>query len=162
MTWLDIVLVVVIGVTTIMGLRTGIIKAVLSLVGLILGVTLAGRFYISLAAELTFISSPDWAKVVAFIIIVVGVMVVARVIAGVLKRVVSVLMLGWLDKIGGAIFGFVLGATLGGALLALWLKYLGAADVITESGIAILVLDRLPMVLALLPAEFDGVRSLFR
>ena len=161
MTWLDIVLVVVIGVATLMGLRTGIIKAVLSLVGLIVGITLAGRFYISLSGELTFISSPEWAKVVAFIIIVVGVMIVARVIAGVLKRIASALMLGWVDKIGGAVFGLVLGATLCGALLALWLKYLGIADAITDSGLALLLLDRLPMVLALLPAEFDGVRSFF-
>ena len=161
MTWLDIVILAVIGVATFMGLRTGIIKAVLSLVGLIVGVTLAGRYYIPFSAELTFISSPEWAKVVAFIIIVAAVMIVARVIAGVLKKIASALMLGWVDKIGGGVFGLVLGATSCGALLALWVSYLGIADAITNSGLARLLLDQLPVVLALLPAEFDGVRSFF-
>ena len=161
MTWLDIVILAVIGVATFMGLRTGIIKAVLSLVGLIVGVTLAGRYYIRFSAELTFISSPEWAKVVAFIIIVAAVMIVARVIAGVLKKIASALMLGWVDKIGGGVFGLVLGATSCGALLALWVSYLGIADAITNSGLARLLLDQLPVVLALLPAEFDGVCSFF-
>ncbi len=110
---------------------------------------------------MTFISSDNVAKIVAFAIILIGVMVVARVVAGLLKRVVSMLMLGWIDRVGGAIFGLVLGATLCGALLAIWIKYLGMADAIAESALAFLLLDRLPMVLALLPGEFDGVRSFF-
>ena len=162
MSWLDIVILAVIAVATLMGLRTGIIKAVLSLAGLVIGVALAGRFYLSLSAELTFISSPSWAKIVAFAIILIGVMIVARVIANLLKRVASALMLGWVDKVGGAVFGLMLGAILCGAILALWINYLGIANVIAESGLALILLDRLPMVLALLPSEFDGVRSFFR
>jgi membrane protein required for colicin V production len=162
MSWLDIVILAVIAVATLMGLRTGIIKAVLSLAGLVIGVALAGRFYISLSAELTFISSPSWVKIVAFAIILIGVMIVARVIANLLKRVASALMLGWVDKAGGAVFGLMLGAILCGAILALWINYLGIANVIAESGLALVLLDRLPMVLALLPSEFDGVRSFFR
>jgi membrane protein required for colicin V production len=162
MSWLDIVILAVIAVATLMGLRTGIIKAVLSLAGLVIGVALAGRFYLSLSAELTFIASPSWTKIVAFAIILIGVMVVARVIANLLKRVASALMLGWVDKVGGAVFGLMLGAILCGAILALWINYLGIANVFAESGLALILLDRLPMVLALLPSEFDGVRSFFR
>ncbi len=161
MSWLDIIIVIVIAVFAFLGLRMGIIKAVLSLVGLIVGVVLAGRYYVPFSEQLTFISSDNIAKIVAFAVILIGVMVIARVAAGLLKRVVSMLMLGWVDRVGGAIFGLVLGATLCGALLAIWIKYLGMADVIADSALSFLLLDRLPMALALLPGEFDGVRSFF-
>ncbi len=161
MSWLDVIIVIVIAVFAFLGLRMGIIKAVLSLAGLIVGVVLAGRYYAPFSEQLTFSSSANIAKIVAFAVILIGVMVIARVVAGLLKRVVSVLMLGWVDRVGGAIFGLVLGATLCGALLAIWIKYLGMADTIAESALAFLLLDRLPMVLALLPDEFDRVRSFF-
>ena len=161
MNWLDLIIVIAIAIFAFLGLRMGIIKAVLSLAGLIVGVVLAGRYYAPFSEQLTFISSDNVAKIVAFAIILIGVMVVARVVAGLLKRLVSMLMLGWVDRVGGAIFGLVLGATLCGALLAIWIKYLGMADAIADSALAFLLLDRLPMVLALLPGEFDGVRSFF-
>ena len=45
MSWLDIVLTVILVVVIVGGLKIGLIKAVLSLTGLIVGVILAGRLY---------------------------------------------------------------------------------------------------------------------
>ena len=66
----------------------------------------------------------------------------------------------WLS-LAGAALGFVLGAIFCGAILAIWVKFLGAGA-IADSGIATLLLDRFPLVLALLPSEFDGIRSFFQ
>lgn len=162
MNWLDIVIIVLVAISTFIGLRIGIIKAVLSLVGVIVGVILAGRFYIALAGGLTFIPQETLARIVAFAIILVGVMLVAGVLASVLKWLASIVMLGWVNRLGGAIFGLVLGAIFCSALLAMWTKFLGIQGFIAESGLATLLLDRFPMVLALLPEEFDTVRSFFR
>ena len=162
MSWLDIVLIVVIVFSTFLGLRTGIIKAVLSLAGVIVGVILAGRYYVLLADQLPFITSEGVAKIVAFAIILIGVMVVAVVLASLLKWAASAMMLGWVNHLGGAIFGLVLGAVLCGALLAIWVKFLGIQSAIAESGLAMILLDRFPLVLALLPDEFDTIRSFFQ
>jgi membrane protein required for colicin V production len=162
MSWLDIVIIVAVVISALIGLRAGIIKAVLSLAGLIVGVILAGRYYSPLAEQLTFISQATVAKVVAFAIILVGVMVIAAVLARLLKWAAKVLLLGWVNRLGGAILGLVLGAIFCGALLAIWVKYVGIGDVIAKSGLAMVLLDRFPMVLALLPAEFDAVRSFFQ
>ncbi|MFC1915810.1 CvpA family protein [Chloroflexota bacterium] len=162
MNLLDIVIVVLIAIATLIGLRIGIIKAVLSLAGVIVGVTLAGRFYIPLAEQLTFIPQENLARIAAFAIILVGVMLVAGVLASVLKWLASMIMLGWINRLGGAIFGFLLGAIFCSALLAIWAKFLGIGGPITDSGLATLLLDRFPMVLALLPEEFDTVRSFFK
>ncbi|MFC1904019.1 CvpA family protein [Chloroflexota bacterium] len=162
MNWLDIVIIVLIAIPTLIGLRIGIIKTVLSLAGAIAGIILAGRFYAPLAEQLTFIPQDNLAKIAAFAIILVVVMVIAGVIASVIKWLASIVMLGWVNRLGGAILGLALGAIFCSALLAIWAKFLGTGGPIADSGLAILLLDRFPMVLALLPEEFNSIRSFFQ
>ena len=161
MNWLDIAVIVAISVSALLGLKTGIIKAALSLVGVIVGVILAGRYYVLLSEQLTFIPNDSLAKIVAFAIILIGVMVIAGVLAAFLKWAASAVLLGWVNHLGGAIFGFVLGAILSAALLAIWGNFFDVADIIGHSGIAAVLLDYFPAVLALLPEEFDAIRSFF-
>ena len=163
MSWLDLVIVVVLAVGAFFGLRMGIIKAVLSLAGVIVGVVLAGQYYVALADVLPFFSeTSSAAKIVAFAIILIVVMVIAVVLARLLKWATSVMMLGWVNHLGGAALGLVLGAIFCGALLAIWVKWMGAGDTITASMIAPVLLDKFPGVLALLPEEFDAIRSFFQ
>ena len=158
MNWLDIVIIVALVFPAFIGLKRGLIKSVLSLAGLIIGVVLASNFYDSLAKVLGFIPNENVANIVAFILILVVVMVIAALLARLLKFIASVTMLGWVDHVGGAIFGFLMGAILCGALLAIWVKFLGTG-LITESFLAGVLLDKFPLVLALLPSEFDAIRD---
>ncbi|HEY51255.1 MAG TPA: CvpA family protein [Dehalococcoidia bacterium] len=162
MSWLDIALLVVIGITALVGLKIGIIKAVLTLIGVVVGVILAGRFYVALAGSLTFIPQETLARVVAFAIILIGVVLLTSILAGVLKWLTSIILLGWVNRLGGALLGLIMGAIFCGALLAIWTKFLGIAEPIAESALATFLLDGFPMVLALLPDEFDSVRSFFQ
>ncbi len=162
MNWLDIVIIVVIAISAFGGLKNGLIKAVLSLAGLIVGVVLAGRYYTPLSEQLTFIPQDNIARIVAFAIILIGVMIIAGVLANLLKWAVSAVMLGWVNRIGGAIFGLVLGAVFCGALLAMWINFMGIQSIIVESAMSNMLLDFFPVVLALLPDEFDTVRSFFQ
>ncbi|MFC2068809.1 CvpA family protein [Chloroflexota bacterium] len=161
MNWLDIILILVLSLTTFIGLAIGIIKAALSLVGLIAGVILAGRYYPALATQLTFIPQESIAKVAAAGIILIGIMIIAGILVWVLKRVASLIQLGWVDRLGGAILGLILGVILCGTVLAIIMRLLGLEGVISESVSARILLDQLPIVLALLPSEFDTVRSFF-
>ncbi len=163
MSWLvDIILLVLLAIAAFLGLRIGIIKAALSLAGLIVGVILAGRYYLTLAQHLDFIPGDGVAEVIAFIIILLAVVIIAMVLALLLKWATSAIMLGWVDRIGGAIFGLLWGAILCGALLAMWLKYVDATEAIVESKVAAILLDYFPLVLSLLPQELDAVRSFFQ
>src|SRR3989304_3793755 len=109
MNWFDVVIIVTVGITAVIGLKIGIIKAVLSLAGIIIGVVLAGRLYVPLSERLDFISGVGVAKIVAFAIILVGVMVLSGVLAWLLKWAASLMMLGWVNRLGGAFFGLLLG-----------------------------------------------------
>ncbi len=161
MNWLDIVLIVALVIPTVIGLKRGLIKAALSLAGLIIGVIVAGNLYQPLSRVLGFIPNEDVANITAFILILVVVMVIAMILARLLKFVASVVMLGWVDHIGGAVFGFLMGAILWSALLAIWVKFFGT-ELVTESFLAAVLLDKFPMILALLPSEFDAIHDFFR
>jgi len=135
---------------------------VLTLAGLVVGVVLAGRYYALFSKWLFFIPHVGLAKVAAFAIIFIGVMVLATVLARLLKGAASAIMLGWANRLGGGILGFVLGAIFCGAFLAMWVKFLGITGAIADSNLAPILLDRFPRVLALLPGEFDAIRSFFQ
>ncbi|MFC1992108.1 CvpA family protein [Chloroflexota bacterium] len=162
MNWLDIVILVNLSLATFNGLRQGIIKAALSFAGLIVGVILAGRFYSALAERLTFIQQEGIAQAAAFAIIFIGVLVIASIVAAVLKWIASITMLGWVNHLGGAVVGFAMGVIFAGALLTLWVNFMNAPEIVRDSSLASLLLDRFPAVLALLPDEFDAIRSFFQ
>ena len=158
---LDIVIIVALIIPVFTGLKQGLIKAALSLAGLIVGVILASNFYQQLGGMMGFISNEDIANVTAFIIILVVVMIIANVAVILLKFTAKVAMLGWVDRLGGAIFGFLMGAIFMGALLATFVKFFGS-ELVTESFLAAILLDKFPLVLGLLPSEFDTIRDFFQ
>lgn len=162
MNWLDIVILVMLVVPTLIGMKIGVIKMVLSLAGVIAGIVLAGRYHHLLSAQLTFISQDSVASIVAFAIILVGVMIAAAIAAALLQKITSLILLAWVNHLGGAVLGLILGALFSGALLAIWVNFLGISDTLTSSALAVFLLDRFPLALALLPAEFDALRSFFR
>jgi len=77
----------------------------------------------------------------------------------VLKWIASVMMLGWVNQIGGAAFGLLLGVILCSTLLALWVQFFGAGETITNSSLAAL-LSQFSLVLGLMPGEFGATGSL--
>jgi membrane protein required for colicin V production len=162
MNWLDIVIIVLLIAGAIGGLIAGLIKTVFSLAGLIVGVVLAGRFYIPLSGYLGFIPSESGSHIVAFIIIFLAVMIIATLLGFLLTKLISAVLLGWLNRLGGAILGFLLGAIFIASFLIVIAKYLGAEGVISESALAPVLLDRIPLILAFLPSEFDTVRQFFQ
>ena len=89
------------------------------------------------------------------------VLAAAALVAWLLSKVVEAISLGWVNRLGGAVFGLFFGALLLGSVLALWVKFFGAGPAISGSGLASLLLDKFPVVLALLPGDFDAVRSFF-
>ena len=161
MNWLDILILVGLAVPAFVGLRRGLIKSALSLAGIIIGVVLAGNFYQSFSRTLTFIHNEDAANIIAFVLILVAVMAIAAVLACLLKSTARAVMLGWVDNVGGVVFGLLMGAMLWGAILAIWVK-LFDSELVTASLLASVLLDKFPLVLGLLPGEFDAIRDFFR
>lgn len=160
MNWLDIVIIVLVVGPTLAGLKNGIVKAAFTVVGIIVGVILAGRFSGPLGEVMTFIPG-GWANVVAFAIILIAVMVIASVLAKIVKWTLSAILLGWVNRLGGAILGFILGVVFCAAILTMYVNFIDAGDAIRDSFLAKFLLDIFPFILGLLPSEFDSVRDFF-
>ncbi len=162
MNWVDVVIIVVGLVFAFVGLSQGFIRMAFSAAGLVLGIILAGRYYESLANILSS-SGADWARIAAFIIIIIVTMVVAGVIGTLIQKLVSALLLGWIDRGLGFIIGAGIGLIVCAAVLTIIEKYASgiAGDAISDSTVAKFVIEQFPLLLALLPAEFDFVRNIF-
>jgi membrane protein required for colicin V production len=159
--WLDIIVIIALIIPILAGLKIGLIKAALSLAGLIVGVVLASNFYQQLGGALGFITDEKIANIVGFIIILVVVMVIANVVAALIKYTAKAILLGWVDRLGGAVFGLFMGGLFMGAILATIVKFFGSG-LVTESVLAGVLLDKFPIVLGLLPSEFSAVRDFFK
>jgi membrane protein required for colicin V production len=161
MNWLDIVIIVIILLFGMMGLWKGAISAVFSIAGLVGGIALAGRYYQTLAS----IVSPSgaiWSGIAAYVIILVATLIVASIMGWLIARLVHITMLGWVDRVVGFVFGACVGGMLCGAVLAITSKYLpGTEQAISHSAMAKLLMEQIPLLLALLPGEFDFIHDFF-
>jgi membrane protein required for colicin V production len=161
MNWLDIVIIVVAVLLGIAGLRQGIIRTVFGIAGLIGGIVLAGRYYDELAAFI-FPTGALWANIAAYAIILLATLLIAGVVGHFVAKLVHFAALGWLDRLVGCVLGVVIGGLLCAAVLAIVGKYYpGAEAVISQSVIAKFLMEQFPLLLALLPAEFDFIRDFF-
>jgi membrane protein required for colicin V production len=167
MSWLDVVIIVLIAISVFLGLKAGIIKMLFILAGIIVGVALAGHFSGSLSGTVRIVPNHDTARVFAFIFI--AVMVVAIVAAVLVKWKLPAVMLGWVNRLGGAILGLFVGFVFCGAVLMLfdyemwrWLEFIGFSHALEGSLLARVLFKGFPVVLELLSRNFESVRFFFR
>lgn len=160
MHWLDLVVVAVISWLTYRAFTVGLIREVVTTAALILGAILAGQFYAELSDDIAFaVEDETWRDFVAFASIFIGVVVIGQIGALLLRRAAAVLLLGWADRVGGAAFGFAQGFLLVEVALFAILTFpvSDALDTaIEESLLAPIFIDTLPVLLGLLPPEFES------
>ena len=96
----------------------GIILELFSLGGLIAGILLASWNYNHIAVFLErLITTPATAQILAFLLIVIGVMVLSILLGKALNRTAHAIGLGFFDRVLGAVFGFARGCLFGVAIL---------------------------------------------
>jgi len=119
-TWLDPVILGIILVSVALGAFRGLLRSVAGLAGLILAALFAGRLAALLDPTLdsAHIQHPPLLGATAFIIAFVVIFVGVEMAAGVLRRMQKLMMLGWIDTAGGALFGLVRGVLISMILLA--------------------------------------------
>ncbi len=111
--YVDIAIVIVLGLSVLGGLSQGFFRSACSLGGLILGLVMAEWNYPIVAAPMKpIVHSPELADVLAFILIAILVMAIAAVIGTVLHKTFQKIGLGCLDRLAGALFGLFQGALL--------------------------------------------------
>ena len=168
MTWVDGVIIVGAVIGTVLGYKQGVVLSGFNFLGLIAGVAIAGAASDSLADKLSS-SGALWAYVVSFAVILIVVMIIFSILGHIVKGFIKLIMLGWLDSLGGALLGLFVGGLVVAAIFiavgkwaALYDSTSGVATAIGDSALAHFLIDSFRLLLALLPGRFDAVRNLFK
>ncbi len=155
MNWLDLVIVLTIVAFVLSAYAAGLIREVVTLIGMVAGIVIAGLLYDDLANE--FNADGDTELAVSFFALFGSLYLIAQILAYVLKKGASLLMLGWVNHIGGAFFGLLKGVLMVEVALLVFAAYpgLGMDGAVEGSALAPLFVEDVDFVLILLPADFD-------
>jgi membrane protein required for colicin V production len=131
--WIDILSGTILIIAILQGYRHGLIKAIISFFSLFIGLIVAFQFagYISnLLKEHTKIGS-QWLPFIAFLVVLIGVMILLKMVTGILQQSAEWLMLGWLNKL----LGMILYALIYGTILSAVLYFMILLGVLEKASV---------------------------
>ena len=106
----DILIIVVLGYSLVRGLFRGLVKEVSSLIGVLGGFYAAYTYYKVLAGLLAgLIHDTSYLNILSFLVIFCGVLIMVSVLGVIIKYLLNIAFLGWVDRIGGIVFGVLKG-----------------------------------------------------
>ena len=118
MNWLDLVIVIIVGVSAFMGLKIGLIRAGLTALGVFVGSMLGGQLSDDIGRLFSGIDEGSAvATVISYAIIIMICLTAAAAASVVLRKVVSILLMGWADKLAGVALGLVAGAVISAGII---------------------------------------------
>ena len=170
MSWLDIIIIIIAVLGAYIGWKQGLIRMAFTIVGLIIGIVLAGQWADPFAEKLS-PSGAQWAYFLSFAVILIVVLLAANIIGGILHRFLKIIMMGWLDSLGGIVLGLCVGALVVAAILTAvgpWAENAPMGfgsklvEAIGDSSLAEFLMDKFGLLLGLLPGEFDAVKDFFK
>jgi len=134
MNYLDIIIAIILILFAIGGFRNGIIREAFSLAaffGGIYGAMMLSGWVGNMLGKVINVS-PEWMSVIAFMIVFVGLAILINWLGGLLANLIDSISLGFIDKIGGIVFGVAKGFLLIGVLIIV-LDFFGIKDVLDEN-----------------------------
>ena len=137
--------------------HAGMIREVITIIGAIFAVALAGLFYQELAEDVRVaVDDEETARIIAFAMIFGATVLASQLTALFLKQAASLLLLGLFDSLGGALIGFLKGFVFVEIALIIGITFesLGFRGAIESSALAPLFLDILPFLKWILPGQF--------
>ncbi len=106
----DILIIVILGYSLVRGLFRGLVKEVSSIIGVFGGFYAAYTYYKIVAKLFSgLINDVSYLNILSFLIIFCGVLIVVSVLGVIIKYLLNIAFLGWVDRIGGLIFGITKG-----------------------------------------------------
>ena len=134
MSLFDCFLIATLAYSTIIAFARGIILELFSLGGLIAGILLASWNYNHVAIILgRLITTLATAQIVAFLLIIIGVMVLSTLLGKALNRTAHAIGLGFFDRLLGALFGFARGCLFAVSILMAIAAFLPHSEWIADS-----------------------------
>ena len=123
-TFLDFLFAGIVLVSTAFALRKGLVREIVSLVALIAGFILAVLYYRVPAARFAeFTRTESVADLLGFLVLFVGCILIGAMAAFLINHFVKAASLKWIDRLLGAIFGFLRGWAIASMLVVALLAF---------------------------------------
>ena len=134
----DILIVVILGYCLVRGLFRGLVKELSSIIGVLGGFYAAYSYYTVVAQWLSrLISNTAYLHILSFLIIFCFVLIIINILGIIIKYLLDIAFLGWVDRIFGVIFGFSKGVLIVSILFIILTTFLPkGAPVIKDSLLA--------------------------
>ena len=109
---IDIIVTILLVIGLITGIKDGLVKRVLGLAGLIAGLIIGKKIYLSVAAKLTpFLgTSEKTTQIIAFALILIAVPLIFSLIAWLIGNLLKTAGLGWVNRLLGGFIGVITNA----------------------------------------------------
>ena len=113
----DIIIIVILGYSLVRGIFRGLVKEVSSIVGVLGGFYASFTYYPKLAKLLSgLIRETAYLNILSFLIIFCSVLIIVGILGIIIKYLLNIAFLGWVDRIGGVGFGFIKGILIASVL----------------------------------------------
>jgi uncharacterized membrane protein required for colicin V production len=166
MNWVDVLLIIGLVAGTLQGLRMGMVLAVVTVLGIVLGTVVAGQFHDELEPALDFLSNEtvNGARIAAFAILFFATFLVLQLVGHIARTVVRMALTPMADASAGAALGLAATAILLGVVISVLANFTGGRFQrdIEDSPTAQFLVDKVPVVLGLLPDDFEKLDVLKR
>ncbi len=137
MNFLDIVLICIVGVFLIRGFFRGLVQEVLSLTAIVMAIYLSSNFHHMLVPHLElYIKGEATVNGLSYVIIFFGTLIAFWLLSKLIRSVLDIALLGWVDRGAGAIFGGIEGMLISLILLMFVQGFAPKAESLQESYLA--------------------------
>ena len=114
----DVVVAVILGFCLIRGIFRGLVKEMASIIGVLAGFYAAYTYYPEMAGLLSrWISNTIYLNITSFTVIFCLILLIISVLGVVLKYLLSIVHMGWVDRVSGAGFGVLKGVLIASVML---------------------------------------------
>jgi membrane protein required for colicin V production len=122
--WIDILLILVIGLSVISGFAAGFARVGIGFIAAIFGI-FCGFWFYGIAAEhvLDYVSSKTIANLIGFFVIFFGIVFLGAIVGRILAKFFKWVGLSWFDRVLGGSFGLVRGLLMTMALVTVLLAF---------------------------------------
>lgn len=121
----DTIITIILGYCLIRGFFRGLVKEISSIIGVLGGFYIGHSYYLEIARPLSaWISNPAYAKILGFMMLFCGVFVFVSILGVIIKYLMNIAFLGWVDRICGVLFGIAKGVLITSVLLMILTAFL--------------------------------------
>src|SRR5579871_2547898 len=124
MNWIDLVLLLVVGLSAVTGLAAGFARAGIGFIAAVLGIFAGFWSYGVVAAYvLDYVSSRPMANLIGFLVIFAGFVILGAIVGRILAKFLKWAGLSWFDRLLGGAFGLVRGCVIAAAISTVLLAF---------------------------------------